>query len=122
MPLAMNSRMAILGYQFSERTKSELLIASKLLGDLRSSGLSEQIGAKRIMLLFLEALGKELGLAYNATKTSCFLEAEKRIKTVGDSIERDDYDDAVASLSEAISSVTTCGYMATRFLVDNCLL
>jgi hypothetical protein len=71
------------------------------------------------VLLFLEVLRGELGLAYNAKGTSCFLEAEKGMGRRRDSIERVDYGDAIASISKAISLVTKRGSKAMRFLVDN---
>ncbi len=118
----MNPRTAIMIYQFTERTKSQLLIASRLIEDLRSFESQDRVGATRIVISLLEALRGELTLAYNVTKDSSFLEAERMVKDTLNFIVFGYYIEALSNISEAIVVVTSCGLKATKFLVDEGLL
>ena len=65
----MNTKTAIHIYQYAERIKSELIIASGLLTRLDTMKGDERIGAEKMMTSFLEALCGEIRIAQNIEKT-----------------------------------------------------
>jgi len=111
--------MAIICYQYAERIKSELMIASKLLGGLRELKHDELYGAEKIMSLFLDALLGEMEIAHGVTKLQNFREASLKIAEAIGRISLREYSKANKNLSEALSYITNCGEKAIRLLKEN---
>ena len=111
-----NVRMAIICYQYSERIKSELIIASKLLGGLRELKDNELYGAEKIMSLFLDALLGETEIAHGVTKLQNFREASLKITEANGRIILREYSKANKNLSEALSHIMNCGGKAIQLL------
>jgi len=108
--------MAIICYQYSERIKSELIIASKLLGSLGELKGNELYGAEKIVSLFLDALLGEIEIAHGVTKLQNFREASLKIAEVIGRISLREYSKANKNLSEALSHITNCGGKAIQLL------
>lgn len=109
--LSSDVREAIIGFQFSERIKSELIIAAKLLGELGELEGDELAGGKKMVLSFLEALLGEIGLANNIVKQRNIREAGVKVEGVIELVRSDEYSEAARRVSEAISHTTTsCGH------------
>lgn len=51
----MNTRKAILTYQYAERIKSELIIASNLLATMDGLEGNERLGAEKMMVSFFRS-------------------------------------------------------------------
>lgn len=118
----MNTQEAILGYQYSERIKSELIIASKLLATLESLGENEIACGKKFMISYLEALLVEVRIAGNLIKSRRFTDAEIKIMELIGEIELLRYSDANRCISEALSSTTSLCSETMQYLVDKNLL
>jgi len=113
-----NVRPAIICYQYSERIKSELIIASKLLGGFRELKGDELYGAEKIMSLFLDALLGEIEIAHSVTKLQNFREASLKIAEAIGRISLQEYSKVNKNLSEALSHITNCGEKAIRLLKE----
>lgn len=111
--------MAIMYYQYSERIKSELIIASKLLWSLKELKGDELYGAEKIMSLFLDALLGEMEIAHGVTKLQNFREASLKIAEAMGRISLREYSKVNENLSEALSHITNCGEKAIRLLKEN---
>jgi len=118
----MNIRRSVLVYQFSERIKSELIIASELLERMCSLKGEARIGAERMMTTFLEALVREIRIAQGIEKSVKFLGAEKKVREAMGILKLSERADPQARLSQALSYVTTSCQGAMECLEDRGIL
>lgn len=105
-----------------ERVKSELIIAGKLLDRLSELSGDELVGASKIFSSFLEALEGETNLAYNVSGMKDFETASIRVREAADRVSFSQYEEAMRSISEAISHVTSSGQWAMETLKNHSLL
>ena len=115
-------REAVICFQFSERIKSELIIASRLLGEINGLKGDEFAGGKKILLSFLEALLGEINLANNILKQQNLSEAGVKVEKTMEKVRLDEYSEATRRVSEAISHITTIGGRAMQILKQRDLL
>lgn len=118
----MNTRKAILTYQYAERIKSELIIASNLLTTMDGLERNERLGAEKMMLSFLEALTGELRIAQHVEKSMNFIGAEKKIMEAIGKIKLQKSSEINLCISEALSLVTTCSAGAMKVLMSRQLI
>lgn len=118
----MSIREAIICFQFSERLKSELIIAAKLLGTVEGLKGDELQGAKKLMKSLLDALGGEINMASNILKLQDFNEGSLRVQEAWEKISKDEFLGATRCIAEAISSITTSGQRAMQTLKQEGLL
>ena len=103
----MDTRKTILVYQYSERVKSELIIASELLARMLTLRGDERMGAEKMMSTYLEALAREIKIAQNIEKSVNFVGAEKKVMEAMGRLELSEYSEINRCLSEALSLITT---------------
>ena len=118
----MNTRNAILLFMYSERIKSELLIASELMTALSSMDGREREGGVRVMTRFLEALVLEIRIAYGTEKSVNFLGAEKKVLEAIGKMRLAETADINRYISEALSFVTTASQRVMEVLEARDLL
>ena len=118
----METRKAILIYQYSERIKSELIIASGLLARMITLEGEELIGAEKMMTSFLEALAGEIRIAQRVEKSISLLEAENRIMEAIGRMKLLEHSEMGRCISEALSFVTTLGQESMEALMDRHLI
>jgi hypothetical protein len=119
---SLDTRKAIICFQYVERIKSELIIAVKLLEKLDELEGDELAGAEKMMVAFLDALAGEITIAHGVLGMQNFDEARKKILDTTGKILSQDYVGAMNNISKAISSVTTSGSRAMQKLKENNLL
>jgi len=112
-------RDAVVCFQYAERIKSELIIATKLLEQLETFKNSELEGAKKLMLSFLGALESEIKMARNVSGEKNFEQVAAKVWEATERIHANEYEEAFRCLSEAISATTTSGQSALKTLKDN---
>ena len=115
-------REAVVCFQFSERIKSELIIASRLLGEIIGLKSEEVAGGKKMLLSFLEALLGEINLANNILKQPNLGKAGVKVEKAMEQVRSDEYSEATRCVSEAISHTTTIGGRAMQILRQKGLL
>ena len=118
----MNTRNEILLFMYSERIKSELLIASELLAAFSSMQDQERQGGERVMTKFLEALVLEIRIAYGTEKSVHFLGAKKKVLEAIGKMRLSETADITRCISEALSFVTTASQRAMEVLEEKNLL
>ena len=117
-----DKKKAIICFQYVERIKSELIIATKLLEKLDELEGDELAGAEKLMLSLLDALGGEVNIAHGVLGLQNFEEARTKILEAKELVLLHKYLDATSRLSGAISSVTTSGQRAMQMLKEKKLL
>jgi len=115
-------RNAIVCFQYAERIKSELIIATRLLEQLETLKDSELEGAKKLMLSFLGALESEIKMAENVSGQKNFEHVAAKVWEATEKTRANEYDAAFRCISEAISATTTSGQSALQLLKDNGVL
>jgi len=119
---SLDTKKAIICFQYVERIKSELIIAVKLLEKLDELEEDELAGAEKIMLSFLDALVGEVAIAHGVLGLRSFEEARIKILDSVVQTRSQDYPRAMNNITKAISSVTTSGTGAMQMLKDKNLL
>ena len=118
----MFTRKTILIYQYSERIKSGLIIAFKLLAKMSFLQGEELRGAEKLMASYLEALVAEIRIAQNVERSKYFLKAESKIVEAIGRMHLHGFKEINKYLSEAISSITTSCQIAMEALEKKNLL
>jgi hypothetical protein len=118
----MNTRKAILTYQYAERIKSELIIASGLFSKMDSLEGDERLGAEKMMVSFLEALTGEIRIAQHVERSMNFIGAERKIMEAIGKIGINEKSGINQCISEALSLVTTCSSGAMKVLMSRQLI
>ncbi len=114
-------KKAIICFQYAERIKSELIIATNLLETIDKFKNNELVGAEKL-LSFLYALQDEIRIAHNLLQMQNFKEAGGKVAKATESMFSHDYSEATKHISEAISRITTGGQQATQLLKERGLL
>lgn len=119
---SLDVRKAIICFQYTERIKSELIIAANLLGKIGELEGDELAGAEKLMLSLLRALEGEVGIAHSVLGMQNFEDAGGKVAEVVDRVRSREYSEASRRISEAISLITTGGQKATDVLRKKGLL
>ena len=119
---SLDTRKAIICFQYVERIKSELIIATKLLQKLDELEGDELAGAEKLMLSFFDALMSEVNIAHGVLGLRNFEEARTKISEAKQLVRLHDYLGATSRISGAISSITTSGSRAMQILKQRSLL
>ena len=113
---------AIVGFQYVERVKSELIIAAKMIERLGELTGDELKGASKLFSFFLVALESEINIAYNVLERTEFETAAARVREASEKVDLNQYGVAMKLLSEAISHVASTGQWAMQTLKNHNLL
>ena len=119
---ALDVRKAVICFQYTERIKSELIIAANLLGKMSELEGSELAGAEKLMLTLLSALQGEAGIANSVLEMQNFDDASHKVAEAAERVRSREYSQATRRISEAISLITTGGHQATEMLKEKNLL
>lgn len=112
----------IIGYQYAERIKSELIIGSKMIMVVETLRDSELEGAKKTLFAFLDALSAEANIASGVTGVQEFMLVEGKLKDIKIIIEEGYYREAYANIGSAISYATTVCSRTMSSLMENGLM
>ena len=115
-------REAMMLFQFSERIKAFLIVASKMIDGLKGLEGAELSGAKRMFGRFLDAVMAEARLAMNATGRQEFDDVGSLLSETSNLARSGLVDEALRMIADAISRVATCGSEALSFLKERGLI
>jgi hypothetical protein len=119
----METREAILDFQYSEKMKSGLIIGTTLLDQLGSLQKDDELsGGKKVLVWYLEGLLREIRIAENVLGSGHFAELERKVMEVIGRIHMSEFQEAQGSFSEAISLATTSCQRAMSLLVEKKLV
>ncbi len=119
----METREAILDFQYSEKMKSGLIIGTNLLDQLVSLKHDEELsGAKKMLVWYLEGLLREIRIADHVLGVNHYADLERKVMEVVGRIHMSQFQEAQGSFSEAISLATTLCQRAMNFLIEKKLV
>jgi len=118
----METREAILDFQYSEKMKSGLIIGTTLLDQLLSLKGEELPGGQKVLAWYLEGLLREIRIAENVLGPGHYADLERKVMEVVGRIHMSQFQEAQWSFSEAISLATTSCQKAMNFLVEKKLV
>lgn len=116
------TRKSILIFMYSERIKSELIIASEILAKMLSLKGEERKGAETLMTTYLNALAGEIRIAQGIEKSINFIGAEKKIVEAIGKIALSEFSEIDRCISDSLSFVTTSSQRAMEALQEKNLL
>jgi len=119
----METREAILDFQYSEKMKSGLIIGTTLLDQLFSLKGEETLsGGQKVLVWYLEGLLQEIRIAENVLGSGHYADLERKVMEVIGRVQISQFQEAQWSFSEAISLATTSCQKAMNFLVEKKLI
>lgn len=118
----MDTRKSILVFMYSERIKSELIIASQALARMYSLKDDELKGAVKLMTAFLQALVGEIRIAQGTEKSINFLGAEKKVMEAIGKMRLSEFSAIDRCISDALSFITTSSQKSMEALEEKNLL
>jgi hypothetical protein len=118
----METREAILNFQYSEKMKSGLIIGISLLDQLASLKDEELSGGKKILVGYLEGLLREVQIAGNVLGLGHYDDLERKVMEVIGRIQMSQFQEAQRSFSEAISLATTSCQSSMSLLMEKRLV
>jgi len=105
--MSMESKDALLHYQFGERAKSELIVTSQLVMTLTDYKDAERLGARRMLISLMDLVRNEIEFGHRATGAAEFKKSIDALNEAISLIESDSWGPASVKLGEAISQATT---------------
>ena len=118
----METRQAILDFQYSEKMKSGLIIGINLMAQMTSLKADELPGAKKVLVWYLEGLLRETRVAESVLGTAHFVDLEQKVMEIIGRIQLSQFEEAELSFSEAISLATTSCQSSMSFLMEKGLI
>lgn len=118
----METREAILDLQYSEKIKSGLIIGTSLMDQLGSLKGEELSGGKKVLVWYLEGLLREIRIAENVLGRGRYSDLERKLMEVIGRVQMSQFEDALRSFSEAISSATTLCQTSMSLLMEKKLI
>jgi hypothetical protein len=119
----METREAILDFQYSEKMKSGLIIGTGLLDQLISlKNDGELSGGKKVLVWYLEGLLRELRIAENVLGLGHYVDLERKLMEVIGRVQMSQFQEAQRSFSEAISLATTSCQTSMSLLIEKKLI
>jgi hypothetical protein len=115
-------KKTVIGFLYTEKIKSDLILATSLLEALNSMENKDSVGATKLMVAHLKALMGEVNFAVNASGIESFREVNVKLGNAVQQIEQHNYVDAAKLVSGAISITTTSGHQAAQTLRDKDLI
>src|SRR5208337_5474004 len=119
----METREAILEFQYAEKMKSGLIIGTTLLDQVASLKKEDELsGGKRVLVWYLEGLLREIRIADSVLGSGRYADLERKVMEVIGRIHMSQFQEAQGSFSEAISLATTSCQTAMNFLMEKRLV
>jgi hypothetical protein len=120
--VSMDLKTAVRSFQFGEKAKSELIIISQLCIALTGYSEQERAGAKRMLLMMMDAVRNELHFAFKSTGQNEFSKAINALTEAISLTESNQPDQASQKVAVAISASTTPAQEAWQVLSEHGLL
>ena len=113
----METREAILGFQYSEKMKSGLIIGTTLWDQLASLKEGEEFsGGRKVLIWYLEGLLRESRIAEAVLGLGYYSDLERKVMELIGRIQMSQFQEVQRSFSEAISLATTACQTAMTYL------
>jgi len=120
--VSMDLSTAVKSYQFGERAKAGLIMASQLSLALASFPPQEKSGGRRMLLMTMETIRSDLQFALRSTGQAEFQKATNFLNEAISLLESDQPEQASEKIAFAISASTTSAQEAWHVLSEHGLL
>ena len=120
--VSMDLKTAVKSYQFGEKAKSGLIMASQFCLALPGFPEQERAGGRRMLLMMMEAIRSELQFALKSTGQNEFNKAINALNEAISLTESNQPEQASQRIATAISSSTTPAQEAWQVLSEHGLL
>ena len=107
---------AIVCFLYTEKMKSDLILATSLLETLKGMGDEDILGAEKLMVAYFNALIREVNIAANASGVEGFKEVNVKLEDAVQQIKQHNPVNATKLVSGVISIATTNGHQAAQAL------
>jgi hypothetical protein len=118
----METREAILSFQYSEKMKSGLIVGVNLLDQLASLRDEEWSGGMKIFVGYLEGLLREVRIAGSMPAWGSFRELERKVMELIGRVQMAQFEEAKRCFSEALSLATTSCQSSMSLLMEKKLI
>jgi hypothetical protein len=115
-------KKAFIVFHYTEKIKSDLIVAAGLLEALNSMGDEEILGAEGLLVAYFKTLIGEVNIAVNASEVQGFKEVNVKLEDAIQQTKQHNYASAAKLVSEAISIATTKGHSAAQTLREKNLI
>ncbi|PMB74132.1 hypothetical protein C0199_01135 [Candidatus Bathyarchaeota archaeon] len=123
MTILAEVKKAVIVFNYAEKIKTSLIVASNLLeflGGMRDA--SEAAGAEKLLVAYFNALILETNIAANASQMERFRDVASKLEEAVEQIKQHNYGNVQRLVSEAISMATTNGNWAAQVLKEKDLI
>ncbi len=118
----MDTRNAILNFQYSEKMKSGLIIGTSLLEQVISLKGEERSGGLKVLIGYLEGLLREVRIAMNVIGVETYRPLEGRVMELVGWVQMSQFEEARRSFAEEISLSTTSCQSSMKLLINKGLV
>lgn len=115
-------KRAFIVFHYTEKMKSDLIMATGLLEVLNSMGDMDVVGAEKLLVAYFNALIGEVNIAAKASGVHGFKEVNVKLEDAIQQTKQHNYVNAAKLVSEAISITTTKGHQAAQTLREKGLI
>lgn len=115
-------KRAFIIFHYTEKIKSDLIMAAGLLEALNGMGDADVVGAEKLLVAYFNALIGEVNIAAIASGVQGFKEVNVKLEDVIQQTKQHNYVNAAKLVSEAISITTTKGHLAAQTLREKGLI
>lgn len=117
MTILAEVKKAVMVFNYAEKIKTSLIVASSLLEFL--DGMKEALevaGAEKLLVAYFNALIMETNIAANASQMERFRDIASKLEEAVEQMKQHNYRNVQRLVSEAISMATTNGNWAAQVL------
>jgi flagellin-specific chaperone FliS len=115
-------KKALITFNYAEKIKTNLIMASSLLEVMGELKEAEAAGAERLLAAYFNALILEVNIAANASKIEGFRDIAQKLQEAVENLKKHNYAGIQRLVSEAISTATTHGSWAAQLLKEKSLI
>lgn len=116
-------KKAVTVFNYAEKIKTSLIVASSLLEFLESMKEALEVaGAKKLLVAYFNALILETNIAANACQMERFRDIASKLEEAVEQIKQHNYKNVQRIVSEALSMATTHGSQAAQALKEKDLI
>ena len=100
-------RKVVVTFHYAEKIKTNLIMATNLLGTLSGMNDGESVGAEKLLKVYFDSLTTEVNIAVNASGVQKFEDVRRKIEEAVGLLKEHNYSDPAKRVAEAMSITTS---------------
>jgi len=109
-------RKVVVAFHYAEKIKSNLIMATNMLGALNHMNDNEITGAEKLLKVYFDSLTTEVNIAANASGMHGFEDVRRKIEEAIGLLKEHNYSEPMKRVAEAMSITTTVANDAAETL------